>query len=156
MALRAHHRLLQRGYLAYSRFARGMTLGVRAMLLADDALILVKHSYMPGWYLPGGGVEKGETLVEALEREIAEEAGARLTGPAQLFGVYRNGEANPRDHVALFVSRDWEQPEGAWQANYEIVAMQRFRLANLPPETTRATRARIAEVLAGAPPAADW
>ena len=156
MTLKLHHRLLQRGYMAYSRFARGMTLGVRAMLLTETEVVLVKHSYMPGWYLPGGGVENGETVEEAMRREIAEEAGATLTGPAQLFGVYRNGEADRRDHVALFVCRDWEPLAGGWLRSREVVAMERFALVSLPEDTTHATRARIAEVLSNTPPSADW
>ena len=154
--LKLRHLLLQRGYLAYSRFARGMTLGVRAMLLADDRLVLVRHSYLPGWYLPGGGVEAGEAVAEALEREIAEEAGAILTGPPQLFGIYRNGEAHPRDHVALFVCGNWRQDGGRWRPSREIIAMERFPVTALPPDTSRGTRARLAEVLSGGAPSADW
>ncbi|MDQ3558629.1 MAG: NUDIX domain-containing protein [Pseudomonadota bacterium] len=156
MALKLHNRLLQRGYLAVSRITRGMTLGVRAMLLTDASVFLVRHSYMPGWYLPGGGVEAGESIAEALAREIMEEAGAALTGPPELFGVYRNRQADRRDHVALFVCRAWEQRSVPKIPNREIVAADRFRLDALPAETTPATRARIKEVLSGAPPAVDW
>ena len=111
---------------------------------------------MPGWYLPGGGVEPGESLGEALTREIAEEAGAALTGPARLFGVYRNANAHARDHVALFVCRDWETParpksrisrSSAWSSSRST----RCRPIDQPPPS-----ARIEEVLRGATPAADW
>jgi 8-oxo-dGTP pyrophosphatase MutT (NUDIX family) len=156
MTLKLPHRLLQRGYLAYSRVTRGMTLGVRAMLVSGDSLVLVKHSYMPGWYLPGGGVEPGETLGEAVRREAAEEAGARLTGPAQLFGMYRNREADRRDHVGLFVCREWEPLPGGWRRSGEIVGMQLFAFSALPEDATRATRTRIAEVISGEAPSADW
>ena len=101
MALKRHQRVLQRAFLAYSRVSRGMTLGVRAALIRGEEVLLVKHGYVPGWYFPGGGVEAGETFGEALEREVLEEAGARLTGPPQLFGLYRNAHASRRDHVAL-------------------------------------------------------
>ena len=37
-----------------------------------------------------------------------------LTGPAELFGIYRNAHADVRDHVALFVCRDWER-KGAFK-----------------------------------------
>jgi ADP-ribose pyrophosphatase YjhB (NUDIX family) len=154
--MRPHQRLRQSLFLAYSRLTRGMTLGVRAMLLKEDRVLLVKHSYVPGWYFPGGGVEPGESLAEALDREITEEAGARLTGPAQLFGVYRNENADRRDHVALFVCRNWETPVPPKIPNFEIVGLQLFSVAALPADATAATRARIAEVLGGAPPSADW
>lgn len=156
VTLKLHHRILQRGYLAFSRFSRGMTLGVRAMLLGDDRVILVRHTYVPGWYFPGGGVESGETFLEALEREIGEEAGVRLTGPAELFGLYRNAHADSRDHVALFVCREWAFLPGRKISNREIAAVERFPLHTLPEGTTVGTRARIDEVTRGKSPSADW
>ncbi len=154
MPLKRHHRLMQRAYLAYSRITRGMTLGVRAMLLKDETVVLVKHSYVPGWYLPGGGVEAGESLQEALVREIHEEASAILTGEPHLFGIYRNGRAHPGDHVALYVCRDWEQTPP--EPSTEIVACDAFALNDLPADTTPSTLTRIREVLESRPPATDW
>jgi ADP-ribose pyrophosphatase YjhB (NUDIX family) len=156
MTLGLRHRLMQRGYLAFSRLSRGMTLGVRAMLLSDAGVILVRHSYVPGWYLPGGGVEAGESLGEALRREMREEVGAVLTGPAQLFGIYRNARAHRGDHVALYVCRDWERRDAPRLPNREILACESFALDALPADASPATLARIREVVGGEPPAADW
>jgi 8-oxo-dGTP pyrophosphatase MutT (NUDIX family) len=138
------------------RISRGMTLGVRGLLLKDGHVVLVRHSYLPGWYLPGGGVEAGESLYEALVRELREEAGAVLAGPADLYGIYRNGRTNARDHVALFVCRDWHQPEPLPVPNLEIRACEAFSIETLPEGTTPGTRARIDEVLGGHAPAEDW
>ena len=63
----------------YWRFSRAATLGVRAMVIdGNDRIFLVKHSYVDGWHLPGGGVETGESLLEALARELAEEGNILL------------------------------------------------------------------------------
>jgi ADP-ribose pyrophosphatase YjhB (NUDIX family) len=158
MALQLRHRFIQRAILAYGRLSRGMTLGVRAMLLADGRVVLVKHSYVPGWYLPGGGVEAGESFAEALAREIFEEAGATLTGPAQLFAVYRNARVDRRDHVGLFVCRHWEQTVAPrlQPRSREIVACESFPVDALPQDVTPATRLRVDEVLSAAPAAVDW
>ena len=158
MALQLRHRFIQRAILAYGRLSRGMTLGVRAMLLAEGRVVLVKHSYLPGWYLPGGGVEAGESLGEALAREILEEAGATLTGPAELFSVYRNAGVDRRDHVGLFVCRHWKRVAAARPRppSREIVACESFPVDALPEDVTPATRLRLAEVLSAAPAAVDW
>jgi ADP-ribose pyrophosphatase YjhB (NUDIX family) len=133
-----------------------MTLGVRAMLLEDDRVLLVKHSYLPGWYLPGGGVEAGESLGEALEREIREEAGAVLSGRPLLFAIYRNGHVQRSDHVALYVCRDWQRHEAPGRRSREIVDCRLFPLDNLPSDASPGTLARIREVLEGQPPSTDW
>ena len=156
MVLKPHHRFQQQVFLAYSRLTRGMTLGVRAVLLKDRHVALVRHSYVPGWYFPGGGVEAGESVSDALVREVGEEVGAVLTGPAQLFGIYRNAHADPRDHVALFVCRFWEKRGPFKLPNREIVASELFPLDALPEGTTESTRARLREVMAGISPPADW
>lgn len=152
--LRPWHRLLQRGLLAYGRLSRGITLGVRGVVLIEDRVLLVRHSYVPGWYLPGGGVEPGETAEEALARELDEEAGVRLTARPELFGLYHNQAAHRLDHVALYVCRHWQRESRRRTA--EIVACELFPLAALPDDATPATRARLQEVLAGGPPVATW
>lgn len=147
---------LRRVFHLYWRFARGMTLGVRAVVLdRDDRVFLVKHSYVSGWHLPGGGVEVGETFREALRRELAEEGRIELAGEPALHGLFLNSHASRRDHVAVYVVRQFSQ-DRLPEANREIVACGFFDAAALPEATTRGTRLRIAEVLGGREPIATW
>jgi ADP-ribose pyrophosphatase YjhB (NUDIX family) len=148
--------LLRRLFHLYWRFARGMTLGVRAVVLdGEGRVFLVKHSYISGWYLPGGGVETGETLGDALRRELAEEGRIELTGEPALHGVFLNGHVSRRDHVAVYLVRHFRQ-DRLPEANREIVACGFFETSALPAETTEGTRLRIAEVLEGKEPISTW
>lgn len=148
--------LIRRLFHFYARFARGMTLGVRAVVLdGDDRVFLVKHSYVSGWHLPGGGVETGETFLESLRRELMEEGRIEMTSAPQLHGLFFNRRVSPRDHVAVYVVRHYRQDRMP-EPNREIVACGFFGAANLPPDTTRGTRLRIAEVLENVPQGEDW
>jgi 8-oxo-dGTP pyrophosphatase MutT (NUDIX family) len=148
--------VLTRLFHFYWRFSRGLTLGVRAVVLDPQGRIfLVEHSYIPGWHLPGGGVERGETMHEALERELKEEGNIDILGPPIFHGLYFNARVSDRDHVALFVVREFRQ-ETPPAPNREITRSGFFAPDNLPDETTRATRARLAEVLGGADIAHRW
>jgi 8-oxo-dGTP pyrophosphatase MutT (NUDIX family) len=140
----------------YWRFTRGATLGARAMVIdGQGRVFLVKHSYVDGWHLPGGGVETGETLRTALARELAEEGNIVITGVPALHGMFFNSRISRRDHVALYVVREFRL-DGAPVPNHEIVEHGFFALDALPPDTTRATRARIAEVFSGATVSELW
>ena len=140
----------------YWRFSRAATLGARAMVI-DGAgrIFLVKHSYVDGWHLPGGGVETGETLLTALARELAEEGNIQLAGTPKLHGVFFNSRMSWRDHVAMFIVRDFTQ-SGPPVPNHEIVEHGFFAPGALPDDTTRATRARVAEVFEGVAVSELW
>jgi 8-oxo-dGTP pyrophosphatase MutT (NUDIX family) len=148
--------LLRRVFHLYWRIARGMTLGVRGLVLdGDNKVFLVKHSYVSGWHLPGGGVEVGETFLEALRRELMEEGRIELTDEPPLHGLFFNAHVSPRDHVAVYVVRQFRQDRQP-EPNREIVECGFYDAAALPAETTKGTRLRIAEVLDGAARIATW
>jgi 8-oxo-dGTP pyrophosphatase MutT (NUDIX family) len=129
---------------------------VRGLVVDPEGrVVLIKHSYVPGWHLPGGGVEPGETILDALIRELAEEGNIEPTAPPVLHGMYFNDRSSQRDHVALFVLRDFRQT-AAPKPSPEIVAHGFFVIDELPNDTTAATRARIIEVLGGAPVSERW
>ena len=147
---------LRRVLHLYWRFARGMTLGVRGVVLdGETRVFLVKHSYVSGWHLPGGGVEAGETFRDALERELMEEGRIELLGEPDLHGVFFNSHVSRRDHVAVYVIRRFRQA-GLPEPNREIVACGFFAANALPPDTTEGTRLRIAEVLKNREKTATW
>jgi 8-oxo-dGTP pyrophosphatase MutT (NUDIX family) len=133
-----------------------MTLGVRAVVLdGDNRVFLVKHSYVAGWHLPGGGVEVGETFGDALRRELAEEGRIQLVGEPVLQGLYFNGHVSRRNHVAVYLVRHFRK-DRLPGPNREIVACGFFDAGALPAETTEGTRLRIREALEGRTPIATW
>src|SRR6478736_7953687 len=102
--------VLRRIFHAYFLLVRGMTLGVRAVVLdSENRVFLVRHSYISGLYLPGGGVDYGETMEQAMRRELKEEGDIDLTGDAVLHGIYLNSHVSRRDHVAVYVVRHFRQ-----------------------------------------------
>ena len=149
-------RFLTPFYMASSRIRRGMTLGVRgAVLDGDGQVFLVKHTYVPGWYLPGGGVDPGETIGEAMARELVEEGNIAVTAPPQLIGLYQNRDISRRDHVAFFLIRAFAQA-GPRLADGEIAEAGFFPLEALPPDTTKATHRRLAELAGQRQPDGYW
>jgi 8-oxo-dGTP pyrophosphatase MutT (NUDIX family) len=153
---RALEPLIRRVMHLYWRFSRAATLGARAIVIdGSGRIFLIRHSYVEGWHLPGGGVETGETFLGALTRELAEEGNIVMTAPPVLHGIFFNKRASSRDHVALFVVREFRQ-DGPPVPNHEIVEHGFFSPDALPEGVTRGTRARIAEVLGRASISELW
>ncbi len=135
---------------------RPMSLGVRAIVVsAADEVMLVRHGYVSGWHFPGGGVEVGETFVESLARELEEEARIALEGPPVLHGLFFNTQTSRRDHVAAYVVRNY-RVLGERAPDWEIAEARFFPRLALPEGTTRATRARLAEIFDSAPISDRW
>lgn len=146
--------LLTPAFRTLWRVRRGMTLGVRGVALdAQGRVMLVRHTYTPGWHLPGGGVERDETVEQAMRKEFAEEAGIEPTGALHLVGLYLNASFRG-DHVALFRAEAWRpcppDSEG------EIAERAFFSVDALPPDTRPYVRRRLAEALDGAPIDGRW
>ncbi len=139
----------------YWRMTRGLTLGVRCIVIDGGRVLLVRHGYVPGWHFPGGGVEAGETAHDALARELREETGVELAGPAVLTGVHHHAGLAGRDHVLVFRADNWRAgPVPA--PNREIAEVRWFPLDALPRDVSRATRARLDELRDGASPSPVW
>jgi ADP-ribose pyrophosphatase YjhB (NUDIX family) len=137
------------------RFSRGMTLGVRGVALDDQGrVLLVRHTYVEGWFFPGGGVEHNETAIEALGREMAEEGGVTMAGMPQLVGCYANAPGFPNDHVLLYRLPRWEPCPPT--SDGEIAERGFFALDALPEGVTAGTRARLREMFDGAGVSPFW
>lgn len=142
-------------YQAYSRLSRGATLGVRGLVLNEAGeVLLVEHTYVRGWFLPGGGVERGETVEEALIRELQEEAGVSVLGRPQLLAVHANHRTFRGDHVVLFRVDAWTPCPATSRG--EIAAVAWFAPDRLPADATAATRRRVEELIGGAEAPPHW
>lgn len=139
-------------------------LGVRGLVvdrrdkmggMGADQVLLVRHTYVPGWYLPGGGIERGETALTALARELVEEAGIEIQGTPIMHGLFLNRIGNGRDHVVCYVVDEFHVLPAKWP-NLEIAEARFFPIDALPEGTTRATRAKIDEILRGVPTSEHW
>jgi ADP-ribose pyrophosphatase YjhB (NUDIX family) len=137
------------------RLSRPMTLGARTIVRdLEGRILLVRHSYSKGWHLPGGGVEIGETSMEAALRELVEEGGVEAIGAPKLFGLYANQAHFPNDHVAIYVVDTWRTC--APRAGPEIAERGFFARDALPEGVTPGTRRRLAELFDGAKISATW
>lgn len=109
--------------------------------------LLVKMSYARQWYLPGGGIDAGETAREAALRELIEETGYSAR-KMDFAGFYFNRTHGRSDHVALFLATDLEKLH-EFKPTLEILEVQWTERTQLPQDTSPATRRRIEESLRG-------
>lgn len=138
--------VLQPLYRTYARLTRSMTLGVRGAVFNEAGeVLLVEHTYITGWFLPGGGVELGETTEAALARELAEEAGIEIVGRPTLLSVHTNLRRFLGDHMLLYRIDAWTSCRATSRG--EILRVGWFALDALPHDTTAATRRQIADAL---------
>lgn len=138
------------------RLTRAHTLGAQvAVIDSADRFLLIRHGYRPGWHFPGGGVEFGETVLDAAIRELEEETGVIPDAALSLFGIYNNAKNFPGDQIVLYTLRAYRQPRLP-APGFEVAEQAFFAPDRLPPAVTEGTARRIAEIVAGAPQSALW
>lgn len=130
------------------------TLGARAIVLNEEQkILLVKHTYQPHWYIPGGGVKKGESVKAALLRELREEVGLTVLNEPQLFGIYHNTYLGVNDYPIIYVVNRFTLTPV--QSN-EIEQIAWFSYQQLPDMTSPGTRRRLTEYFTKSPIAEVW
>jgi ADP-ribose pyrophosphatase YjhB (NUDIX family) len=150
-----YERVITPVFRTYWRLSRAATLGVRGVATNQAGhVMLIKHTYLRGWHLPGGGVERGETASYAIAREMEEEAGIEATETPTIFALYSNHSNFAGDHIGLYQLGAWKPC--APRAGHEIAERGFFDPANPPDGTTAATLRRLAEVFNGTPVSATW
>jgi 8-oxo-dGTP pyrophosphatase MutT (NUDIX family) len=149
LLLKFAYRLL----IVYWSVLHPVTVGVRLLLAREGNVLLVRHTYRKAWYLPGGGIKRGETLEQAARREAQEECGASL-GQLELLGAYTDFEEYKTDQVVLFSGNDFSL---TGSSDHEIEEMAFFPFDNLPVDITPGTRRKIeAFALGSLPRSGAW
>lgn len=152
----ADNKFLRKLFHLYFLIRRPMTLGVRVLVENEKGeVLLVKHTYVEGWYLPGGGVETHDTMAETAIKELREEVGFEVMGEPHLLGMYKNNSASKRDHVALYKVDQWREAE-AFKPNREIAEIGFFALDALPADITKGNLRRIREIYFDEPVSQYW
>jgi mutator protein MutT len=118
------------------------TIGVRALVIQNDRVLLVRHSYIPQWYHVGGAVEKGETPLQAIQRELMEEAGIQCLERPKLFSIYYSCREKRDDYIIFYIVQNVEQKISQ---SFEIEEHRWFNLSKLPDDISPATKRRIEE-----------
>lgn len=156
MQMNRFQRVRAKVFLTLKGIWQRLTVGARVMLVDGDKVLLIRHTYVPGWQFPGGGVDPGETIELAARREALEETGYRVTGTMELFGIYHNtSTVTDRDHVVFYVARQFER-DFVFRPNREIAEARWFDRAALPEKITPATSQRIDEYFDKTPRRDIW
>ncbi|HET7087006.1 MAG TPA: NUDIX domain-containing protein [Rhizomicrobium sp.] len=154
--LRILYPIIDRFRAVVLNLAGGKSVGVRALVVNEShQVLLVRHTYRKGWYMPGGGVDNGEGIFEALSRELREEVGITPRGMAQIFGIYRNSWRGRHDYPVFMIVRSFEGTPKVCDPR-EIAEIGWFSLDDLPDDTTPKTRLRIDEFKHGAQIHMNW
>lgn len=119
----------------------------------NGRVVLVRHTYRPGWHLPGGGVERGEAPTIAILRELKEEIGLLRSDAPLLRDVFARKVGIVTNVIALYRVSNAELD---FKPNFEIREIVHADPADPPPDTVAGARRRLAELVGEAAPNGRW
>jgi ADP-ribose pyrophosphatase YjhB (NUDIX family) len=129
--------------------------GVAAVIFEDGRVLLQRRDDTGRWGLPGGGVEPGESVRQALIREVREETGLEVE-PLRLIGVYSDPLHHqivtyPDGNVVHYVSSVFEcrVRAGTLECGEESLELDWFDPERLPEDLMLISTIRIRDALAG-------
>ncbi len=108
-------------------------LTVDAVIVDGDGVVLIRRKNPPfqgRWAIPGGFVEVGETVEDAVVREAEEETGLKVK-VEKLFGVYSDPGRDPRGHTVSVVFL-CKTVGGEMKASSDAIDVKKFDLSELP------------------------
>lgn len=120
---------------------------------AQGNVLLVRHRYVSGWHLPGGGVERNEPPAEAILRELKEEVGLAAGDAPQFAGLFTRTAGIATNVIALFRVTNVQID---FRPNFEIAEIVFADPLAPPTGTTAATLRRLAEMVSKTKPSPYW
>lgn len=133
-----------------------MALGVRAVVRSPTGeFLLVRHTYMPGWHFPVGGVEVGQAAEVALADELAQETGLCVSGAAQLHGIFFNSCVSARDHVVVYLCDAMGKLSNK-PPSLELSELGYFAPECLPSDVDPGTAQQFREIVFEKPISHEW
>jgi ADP-ribose pyrophosphatase YjhB (NUDIX family) len=101
-------------------------------ILPDGRIVLIRRSDDGCWSLPGGMVDWGEDIPNAVKRELMEETGLELVEIRRLVGVYSAPDRDPRIHSICVVVEAEVQGMMEVKDTLEVLEIQAFPPTSLP------------------------
>jgi 8-oxo-dGTP pyrophosphatase MutT (NUDIX family) len=139
--------------IAAQAFISPVAYAACALIVRDGKVLLARHSYVPGWLLPGGGVNRGEPAEHAVLREMKEEIGLEHAAPPVLFGIYARKTGWATNVIVLYRLDD---AQFTFKPNFEVREVQFVDPLAPPEDTPLSVRTRLKEFAGLEPKSPYW